>query len=107
MIMIRECYKSQPLAIEIHQLSGGKTDVILRKNIEAVEKVGDTEGNTYTAYECDEVQARLEETVTTETVEQNFDDYWELATNPPKKQSLEEKVVQLEQIIESLLSESI
>ena len=58
--MRRESYLSQPSAVEVYPVFSG-TDVILRKNIEEVEKTeaygGDKE-TSYKVWECDEVQLR-------------------------------------------------
>lgn len=74
--MNKECYVSQPLEVEVHQL-GDKTDVILRKNIVEVEKTEDG-GESYTAYECDEVQVRLCGVVSVEAIQSTFDYYWNI-----------------------------
>lgn len=74
--MRRESYLSKPPAVEVYPLIFG-TDIILRKNIEQVEKEEIMEGETsrYTVWECDEAQYRHKGTVTQEEVEQKFD-YW-------------------------------
>lgn len=78
--MRRESYLSQPPKVEVYALESG-TDAILRKNIEEVEKtdVQDGNENTYTVWECDEVQMRYKGNLTKERIEGNFDYYFELA----------------------------
>ena len=55
--MRRESYLSQPSKIEIYPVFSG-TDVILRKNIELVEReeIQDGKKSKYKVWECDEVQ---------------------------------------------------
>lgn len=74
--MRRESYLSQPSVVEVYPVFSG-TDVIMRKNIELVEKEEIMEGETsrYTVWECDETQYRHKGIVTKEEVEQKFD-YW-------------------------------
>lgn len=75
--MRRESYLSQPSKVEVYAVDTG-TDVILRKNIEEVEKTeaygGDKE-TSYKVWECDEVQLRYPGNVTAEEIEKDFD-YW-------------------------------
>lgn len=74
--MKRESYLSQPPAAEVYPVKNG-TDIILRKNMEQVEKEESQDGEkrTYTCWECDEVQYRHKGNVTKEEVESKFD-YW-------------------------------
>lgn len=74
--MRRESYLSKPPAVEVYPVSSG-TDIILRKNIEQIEKeeIMDGEASRYTVWECDEVQYRHKGSVTQKEVEQKFD-YW-------------------------------
>ena len=78
--MRRESYLSQPPKVEVYAVESG-TDVILRKNIEEVEKTDIQDGNEnkYTVWECDEVQMRYKGELTKEIIEDNFDYYFELA----------------------------
>ena len=78
--MRRESYLSQPPAIETHVVDSGM-DIILRKNIELVEKEEDHDGEpvTTTAWECDEVQCRSKGTVTEEEIKNRFDFWFLLA----------------------------
>ena len=90
---MKETYCSIPKAILIFPV-GGKTDIILRKNIEKVTKQNDAEEMAYDAYECDEVQFRYDGVLTIEDIESNFDYWW----NYPAKVSmtLDERVAALE-----------
>ena len=69
---MKETYCSIPEAVLTFPV-GEKTDVILRKNIEKVTKQGNSEEESYDAYECDEVQFRYNGTLTIEDIENNFD----------------------------------
>lgn len=74
--MRRESYLSQPPAVEIYSVDGG-TDIILRKNIELVEKeeIHDGETTAISVWECSEVQCRYAGTVSKENIESSLD-YW-------------------------------
>lgn len=74
--MRRESYLSKPPAVEVYPLISG-TDIILRKNIEQVEREETMDGeiSRYTAWECDEAQYRYKGTTAKDDVEQKFD-YW-------------------------------
>lgn len=63
-----------PDTVEVHRV-GKWTDVILRKNIEQAERIEDV-GDTYTVYECDEVQFRYSGRLTKAQVEADFDNWW-------------------------------
>ena len=75
--MRRESYLSQPQQLEVYDVDG-YTDIILRKNIQEVEKENVIDGGkrqTYTVWECDEVQLRYKGEVPQSEIEKNFD-YW-------------------------------
>ena len=78
--MRRESYLSQPPAVEIHTVDSG-TDIILRKNIELVEKEEDHYGEPVKTivWECNEVQCRYKGTVTEEEIKNRFDFWFLLA----------------------------
>lgn len=78
--MRRESYLSQPPAVEIHTVDSG-TDIILRKNIELVEKEEDHDGEPVKTivWECNEVQCRYKGTVTEEKIKNRFDFWFLLA----------------------------
>ena len=90
---MKETYCSIPKAVLTFPV-GGKTDVILRKNIEKVTKQGNSEEETYDVYECNEVQFRYDGSLTVKEVENDFDFWW----NYPTKASmtLDERVSALE-----------
>lgn len=74
--MRRESYLSQPSAVEVYPVFSG-TDVIMRKNIELVDKedIQDGKKNKYKVWECEEVQFHYRGEVTQEEIESDFD-YW-------------------------------
>lgn len=74
--MRRESYLSQPSAVEVYPVFSG-TDVIMRKNIELVDKedIQDGKKNKYKVWECDEIQFHYRGEVTQEEIESDFD-YW-------------------------------
>lgn len=74
--MRRESYLSQPSAVEVYPVFSG-TDVIMRKNIELVEReeIQDGKKNKYKVWECEEVQFHYQGEVTQEEIESDFD-YW-------------------------------
>lgn len=74
--MRRESYLSQPSAVEVYPVFSG-TDVIMRKNIELVDKEDIQNGkkNKYKVWECEEVQFHYRGEVTQEEIESDFD-YW-------------------------------
>ncbi len=78
--MRKESYLSQPQKVEAYAV-GSETDVILRKDIEEVEKteIHDDEESKYTVWECNEVQMRHKGELEKEKIEENFDYYFELA----------------------------
>lgn len=79
--MSRESYALRPATVETFALDDG-TDIILRKNIEKVTKQPEEEGGKpYTVWECDELQCRTKEEVTTAEVEADFDTWWVYAEN--------------------------
>lgn len=74
--MRKESYLSQPSAVEVYPVFSG-TDVILRKNIELVEKeeIQDGKKTKYKVWECEEIQFHYKGTVTQEEIKSDFD-YW-------------------------------
>lgn len=74
--MRKESYLSQPLAIEVYPVFSG-TDIILRKEIDLVEKeeLQDGKKSKYKGWECEEVQFHYQGEVTQEEIESDFD-YW-------------------------------
>ncbi len=74
--MRRESYLSQPSVVEVYPVFSG-TDVIMRKNIELVDKedIQDGKKSKYKVWECDEVQFHYRGEVTQEEIESDFD-YW-------------------------------
>ena len=74
--MRREYYSLQPPRIELYSVFSG-TDIILRKNIEQVEKeeLQDGKEKKYTIWECEEIQYHYEGELKKEDVESRFN-YW-------------------------------
>ena len=72
--MRRESYLSQPSAVEVYPVFAG-TDVIMRKNIELVDKedIQDGKKNKYKVWECEEVQFHYQGKVTQEEIEADLD----------------------------------
>lgn len=88
--MRKETYLSQPSAIEVYPVFSG-TDVILRKNIELVEKeeIQDGKKSKYKVWECGEVQFHYHGSVTPEEIESNFDYWFAKAEEAPDSSSVE------------------
>ena len=90
---MKETYCSIPEAVLTFPV-GAKTDIIMRKNIEKVTKQGNSDEESYDAYECDEVQFRYDGKLTQEEIEKDFDYWWEY---PAKSaMTLDERVAALE-----------
>ena len=89
--MRRESYLSQPLAVEVYPVFSG-TDVIMRKNIELVDKedIQDGKKNKYKVWECDEVQFHYNGEVTEEEIEADFDYWFQKAEEVPDPASVED-----------------
>lgn len=79
--MSRESYVLRPQEVEVFPVTKG-TDIILRRNIEEVTKEPEEEGReSYTVWECEELQCRTTETVTVSDVTSSFDAWWTYAEN--------------------------
>ena len=67
--MRKESYLSQPSAVEVYPVFSGM-DIILRKNIELVEKeeIQDGKKTKYKVWECEETQFHYKGTVTQEEI---------------------------------------
>lgn len=88
--MRRESYLLKPPTVEIYPVFSG-TDIILRKNLELVEKEA-TQGEektTYEAWECDEVQFHYNGEVVLSDIMDNFDHWYEKADTAPDASSVE------------------
>lgn len=73
---MKEQYVLKPAEVEVFPV-GDKTDVILRRNIQAVERTGETDSENFTGWECEEKQLRYDGTLTKEEVLEDFDSWWE------------------------------
>lgn len=89
--MRRESYLSQPSAAEVYPVFSG-TDVIMRKNIELVDKedIQDGKKNKYKVWECEEVQFHYQGKVTQEEIESDFDYWYAKAEEVPDPSSVED-----------------
>lgn len=88
--MRRESYLSQPSAVEVYPVFSG-TDVIMRKNIELVEKedIQDGKKSKYKVWECNEVQFHYNGEVTEKEIEADFDYWFKKAEEVPDPSSVE------------------
>ena len=89
--MRRESYLSQPSAVEVYPVFSG-TDVIMRKNIELVDKedIQDGKKNKYKVWECEEIQFHYQGEVTQEEIESDFDYWYAKAEEVPDPSSVED-----------------
>lgn len=89
--MRRESYLSQPSAVEVYLVFSG-TDVIMRKNIELVEReeIQDGKKNKYKVWECEEVQFHYQGEVTQEEIESDFDYWYAKVEEVPDPSSVED-----------------
>ena len=103
--MRRDSYLSQPPAIETHVVDSGM-DIILRKNIELVEKEEDHDGETVKTivWECDEVQCRYKGTVTEEEIKNRFDVWFSLANTKMIVKEMNDGSPTLEERVDALES---
>ena len=88
--MRRESYLSQPSAVEAYPVFSG-TDVIMRKNIELVDKedIQDGKKSKYKVWECNEVQFHYNGEVTEKEIEADFDYWFKKAEEVPDPSSVE------------------
>lgn len=92
--MRRESYLSQPQAVEVYMVKTG-TDIILRKNIEQIEKedIQDEKTVTHTYWECDEAQYRHVGNLSLDDVTEKFDYYWNLADGMTDQEATDEVAI--------------
>ena len=104
--MRRESYLSQPPEVETYPVFDG-TDIILRQNMEQVEKEeqankdraeddqaenGQTEEKrTYQVWECDETQYHYKGDVTSEEVTEKFAYWWSIAEGKTEIEALDKE----------------
>lgn len=88
--MRRESYLSQPSAVEVYPVFSG-TDVIMRKNIELVDKedIQDGKKSKYKVWECNEVQFHYNGEVTEKEIEADFDYWFKKTEEVPDPSSVE------------------
>lgn len=92
--MRRESYLSQPQPVEVYDVKAG-TDVILRKNIEQIEKEDIQDGKVamYTCWECDETQYRHRGNISLNKVAEKFDYFWNLADGMTDQEATDEVAI--------------
>lgn len=108
--MKKESYLEKPPAIELYEVENG-TDIIIRKNMELVEK--EDQDMKYQSWECEEVQYRYKGTVTQKDVEDKLEYWWAIAEgkneidaiNDQAKENNEPTVVERLEALESGLAE--
>lgn len=95
--MRRESYLEKPLDIEVYPVDGG-TDIIIRKNIEEVEKeeIQDEKTYRYNVWACDETQLRYKGDITEAEVREKLDYIIGLAEGTEKEPTQEERICALE-----------
>jgi ribosome biogenesis GTPase A len=103
MILLNVQTNTVPDSARLEQLPEIGTRVILAKNIR--EETLDLDDQTQTVYVYDEADFVLPEdrTETIESITENFDEWWEYATEEHGEPSLEDRVSTLESIIDFIL----
>jgi len=71
---MKESYLGKPAEVEVFRV-GKSTDVIIRKNIEEVQRTNE-DGSTYTEWQCDEVQYHYPGLVTRDIIEADLETWW-------------------------------
>lgn len=79
---MKEQYALKPAEVEVYSV-GSKTDVILRRDIQPVERTGETDQENFTGWECEEKQLRYDGALTKEEVLENFASWWEYTAEEP------------------------
>lgn len=92
--MKRESYLSQPQPLEIYPVFSG-TDIIMRKNIELVEKeeIHDGKKSNCKAWECDEVQYRYKGRIARDDIEKKFECWWDIAEGKTEVEAIDKESV--------------
>lgn len=95
--MRREFYLEKPLDIEVYPVDGG-TDIIIRENIEEVEKEEVQEEKTYryNIWTCDENQLRYKGDITEAEVREKIEYIIGLAEGTEKEPTQEDRICALE-----------
>lgn len=100
-------FSEKPDAVTVCVLPTGASDVWLRRNAQEKQIADTSSGETVTQWECEEVYARHSEKLTTETVQERFDDYWAAGENWPEESpdqpSDHERLVALEAAMVDML----
>lgn len=102
--MRREFYLEKPLDIEVYPVDGG-TDIIIRENIEEVEKeeVQDEKTYRYNIWTCDETQLRYKGDITEAEVREKLDYIIGLAEETEKEPTQEERIYTLEKTTDDIV----
>ena len=102
--MRRESYLEKPLDIEVYPVDGG-TDIIIRKNIEEVQKeeIQDEKTYRYNVWACDEIQLRYKGDITAEDVREKLDYIIGLAEGTEKEPTPKERLTALETITDDIV----
>lgn len=102
--MRRESYLEKPLDIEVYQVDGG-TDIIIRENIEEVQKEENQDEKTYryNVWACDEIQLRYKGDITAEEVREKLDYIIGLAEGTEKEPTPKERLTALETITDDIV----
>ena len=102
--MRRESYLEKTLDIETYPVDGG-TDIIIRKNIEEVQKeeIQDEKTYRYNVWACDEIQLRYKGDITAEEVREKLDYIIGLAEGTEKEPTPKERLTALETITDDIV----
>lgn len=98
---MKQQYAAPPDAVEVHRV-GRNTDVILRKNIEAVTRAGDIDTDDYIVYECDEMQFRYAGALSKEEVASDFNIWWNYQPLSEQEEAAPDRIASLETQITDL-----
>ena len=102
--MRRESYLEKPLDIEVYPVDGD-TDIIIRENIEKVQKeeIQDEKTYRYNVWACDEIQLRYKGDITAEEVREKLDYIIGLAEGTEKEPTPKERLTALETITDDIV----
>ena len=102
--MRRESYLEKPLDIEVYPVDGG-TDIIIRKNIEEVQKeeIQDEKTYRYNVWACDETQLRYKGSITEAEVREKLEYILGLAEGTEKEPTQEERIYTLEKTTDDIV----
>lgn len=90
--------------VDYFPFPNGKADVFLHRN-ETTSVVKDEEGNESTVYVAEEAYLQVEQSVTKEQVETDFNKMWNNTENPVHEPTLEDRTRTLEDVVLALMME--